>query len=208
MYRPIEFRAVIAKTSFFPILCAIFERPNGLFWARYSPHACSGVCAYVKSFRSQKLDVLSAQFRESFPTPMKPTHSQLVLTRVDSLNQFPIEDEICLQFVHRFFSSVSLTSYCIHPGVARLGPEDHTDVPAHRISSCNCKNFLFSNLVSHFLGPKRPFLGSILSARVLGRVRVCKIFQIAKIRSPISSIPRELSNAYENDSIGARSHSR
>ena len=32
--------------------------------------------------------------------------------------------------------------------------------------------------------------------------------QITGIRSSISSIPRELSNAYENDSIGARSHSR
>src|SRR5664279_2943872 len=90
MYRPIEFRAVIAKTSFFPILLAIFEGPNGLFWARYYPHGCPGECAYVKSFRSQKLEVLSAQFRESFPTPMKTTQSELVLTRVDSLNQFPI----------------------------------------------------------------------------------------------------------------------
>src|SRR5664279_5382150 len=150
MYRPIEFRAVIAKTSFFPILGAIFEGPNGLFWARYFPHACSGVCAYVKFSRSKKLEVLSTQFRESCPTPMKTTQSELVLTRVDSINQFPIYDKFCLQFVHRFFSSVSLTPYCIHPGGARLGPEDHTDVPAHRISSCNCKSFLFSNLVSHF----------------------------------------------------------
>ena len=71
---------------FFPILRAIFEGPDVLFWARYYPHVSSGVCAYVKSSRSQELEVLLAQFPESFPMPMKTTQSELVLTRVDSPN--------------------------------------------------------------------------------------------------------------------------
>ena len=36
--------------------------------------------------RSQELEVLLAQFPESFPMPMKTTQSELVLTRVDSPN--------------------------------------------------------------------------------------------------------------------------
>ena len=69
-----------------PVLRAIFEGPDVLFWAQYYPHVSSGVCAYVKSSRSQELEVLLAQFPESFPMPMKMTQSELVLTRVDSPN--------------------------------------------------------------------------------------------------------------------------
>ena len=113
---------------FFPVLRAIFEGLDVLFWARYYPDVSSGVCMYVKSSRSQELEVLSAQFPESFPMPMKITQSELVLTRVDSLNESPLYDDFCLFFGHRFFSSVSLTPYCILPWVVRLGPEDHTNV--------------------------------------------------------------------------------
>ena len=58
-----------------------------------------------------------------------------------------------------------------------------------------------------FRGPKRSFLGFVLSAGIYGCVCVCKIIQIAKIRSPFSLIPSELSNASKTGSIGGRSDS-
>jgi hypothetical protein len=101
---------------------------------------------------------------------------------------------------------VGLTTYCIHTWVGRRGPEHQTDVAANQNLSCNCDNLHFFNLAGHFWGPRRPFLGLIFSAHVILCVHVCKILQITKTRSPISSIPQELSNAYENDEIGACSH--
>ena len=45
------------------------------------------------------------------------------------------------------------------------------------------------------------FLGFGVCISVLENYEQSTVSQIAGIRSPISSIPRELSNAYENDSI-------
>src|SRR6187401_1038703 len=145
---------------------------------------------YVKYSRSQKLEFLSAQFPNSFPTPMNTTKSELVLTCFESLGQFEIYVDFCIFFAHRFLARVRLTPYCIHTWVGRPGPELQWDVPAYRNLGCNCDNFRFSNPAGHFSGPRRPFLGSIFSAHVILRVHVCKIPQITKTRSPISLIPQ------------------
>ena len=75
--------------------------------------------------------------------PSKRPQSELVLIHVVTLNYFPLLDDAYNQFGHLLFSSVSLTPYCILPWVGRLGSDDHTDVPAYRILSCNCKKICF-----------------------------------------------------------------
>ena len=169
---------------------ALFEGPDGPFWARYFPRTWSCVCTYVKSSWSQKLEVLSAKFPNSFPTPMNTTKSELVLTCFESLHQFRLYVDFSIFIYHRFFARVDLRPYCIHTWVGRPGPEHQRDVPAHRNLGSNCNNFRFSNPAGHYWGPRRPFLGSIFSAHVILRVHVCKIVQITKTRSPISLIPQ------------------
>src|SRR3989337_2270629 len=134
----------------FSILQATFEGPDGPFWARYFPRTLSCVCTYVKSSRSQKLEVLSAQFPNSFPTPMKTTKSELVLTYIASLDQFRLYVDFCIFFDHHFFMRVGLTTYCIHTWVGRPGPEHQMDVVAHLNLSCN------SILQAIFEGPDNP----------------------------------------------------
>src|SRR6187401_966751 len=137
---------------------------------------------------------------------MKMTKSELVLTCFESLDQFALKVDFCIFFDHRFFARVGLTPYCIHTWVGRPGPEHQSDMPAHQNLSCNCDNFHFFQSCRPFLRARRPFLGSEFSAHVILCVHVCKILQIVKTRSPITSIPQYLSNAYENDEIGACSH--
>ena len=52
----------------------------------------------------------------------KRPQSELVLIHVVTLNYFPLLDDAYNQFGHLLFSSVSLTPYCSHPWLGRLGP--------------------------------------------------------------------------------------
>src|SRR3989337_16381 len=85
------------------------------------------VCAGVKSCRSLKLEVLSSQFPDTFPTPMKVTQTELVLTHVDSPVQYPLYGEFCLFSVHRLFPNVSLTPCCTQSMVKAQISADHMD---------------------------------------------------------------------------------
>ena len=126
----------------------------------------SYVCKYVKSSRSHKLEVLSAQFPNSFPTPMNTTKSELVLTCFESLDQFRLYVDFCIFFYHRFFARVDLRPYCIHTWVGRPGPEHQRDVPAHQNLSCNCNNF-------RFFQSCRPFLRAQMALFGLDIFRAC-----------------------------------
>src|SRR6187399_3158292 len=117
------------------------------------------MCTYVKSSRSQKLEVLSAEFPNSFPTPRNTMKSELVLTCFESLGQFGLNVDFCIFFDHRFVARVGLTPYCIHTWVGRQGPEHQSDMPAHQNLSCNCDNFHFFQSCMPFLRAKTTLFG-------------------------------------------------
>ena len=124
------------------------------------------------------------------------------------MNCRPLQHDAYHQFLHFFFSIVSLTPCLSNPGLGQLGPADHAGASPLAKTSSNCKILRFWHHICQCEWLSGLFWGSTFSMRVHGYVRLWKYALIAKRYISFSWIPRDSSTDFDTVSIWARSDSR
>ena len=78
---------------------------------------------------------------------------------------------LCMNSSYRFFSSVSLTPYCVHPGVGHLQHDDRTGLRPTEFRGLAANFIVFPNLLALFEG-LTAFLGAE-NSRARDHVSAC-----------------------------------